>query len=128
MKKVKYLTLVPLVALGICVVGGCGTPKGTGYEGYKTYGEKIEDGKIIARIRNDFRTNSAIPDDLIYLSIDRNVVQLSGFIRTPEEANLAVLSAKRTPGVKDVINNLIVLTDPEYAARRARAEAYDTRR
>lgn len=128
MKKVKNLALLPLVALGLCVVSGCGTPKGTGYEHYKTYGEKIEDGKIIASIKNDFRANPAIPYDLIYLSIDRNVVQLSGFIRTAEEANLAVLTARRTPGVKDVINNLIVLTDPEYAARRARAEAYDTRR
>ena len=60
----KYLTLVPLVALCLCVVGGCGTPKGTGYKGCKTYGEKIEDGKIMARIRNDFRTNPAISDDL----------------------------------------------------------------
>lgn len=127
MKKIKYLTLLPLIALGISV-GGCSTPKGTGYEGYKTYGEKVEDGKIISRIRDNFRTNSAIPDDLIHLSIDRNIVQLSGFIRTSEEANLAVLSARRTPGVKDVINNLIVLTDPEYAVRRARAEAYDTKR
>lgn len=128
MTRVRYLTLLPLIALGICVVGGCGAPKGPRYDGYKTYGERAEDSRIIVSIRNNFRANPAIPDNLINLSIDRNIVQLSGFVRTSEEANLAVLTARRTPGVKDVINNLIALTDLEYAARRARAEAYDTRR
>ena len=127
MKKVKYLVFLPLIALSVNLAG-CGGPKGTGAEEYKTYGEQVEDSKIISRIRHNFRANPEIPSDQIYLSIDRNIVQLSGFVRSTAEANLSVLTAKNTPGVKDVIDHLVVLSDPEYAARRAAAEARSTRR
>lgn len=129
MKEVKYLAILPLITLSMSLAG-CGgpNPKGTGAEYYKTYGEQIEDSKIIAKIRSNFRNNPSIPADLIHVSIDRNIVQLSGFVRTPAEANLTILTTRNTPGVKDVIDNIIVLSDPEYAARRGTAEAYNTRR
>ena len=127
MKKAKYLVFLPLIALS-ANLAGCGGPKGTGAEEYKTYGEQVEDSRIISRIKHNFRANPDIPSDLIYLSIDRNIVQLSGFVRTAAEANLAILTARNTPGVKDVINHLVVLSDSEYAARRAQAEANNTRR
>jgi len=127
MKKIKHLALLPLMVLGFTVTG-CVAPHGTGYESYKTYGEQAEDGKIIARIRANFHVNSGIPERLIHLSIDRNIVQLSGFVRTHQEADLAILTAKSTPGVKDIINNIIVLSDPNYAIRRGVAESGSTRR
>ena len=125
--KLKYLAILPLITLGLAI-GGCSSPKGTGSEDYKTYGEQIEDRKIINSIRANFRNNSAIPEHLIHLSIDRNIVQLSGFVRTTQEADLALLSASSTPGVKDVIDSLVVLSDSGYAARRGKAEAYSTKR
>lgn len=127
MKTSNYLVLLPLIVLS-ANLSSCGGPKRTGAEEYKTYGEQVEDSKIVAKIRHNFRANPDIPSDLIYLSIDRNIVQLSGFVRTAAEANLALLTARNTPGVKDVINHLVVLTDSEYAARRAQAEARSTRR
>ena len=127
MKTSNYLVLLPLIVLS-ANLSSCGGPKGTGAEEYKTYGEQVEDSKIVAKIRHNFRANPDIPSDLIYLSIDRNIVQLSGFVRTAAEANLAILTARNTPGVEDVINHLVVLSDSEYAARRAQAEANNTRR
>ncbi len=126
MKNIKYLALLPLISLGL--MSSCSSPKGTGFEHYKTYSEQVEDRKIINAIRERFRANPAIPDNLIHLSIDRNVVQLSGFVKTLEEADLALLSANSVPGVKDVIDSLVVLSDTGYAERRARAEAYSTKR
>lgn len=127
MKKVKHLALLPLLVVAV-TIAGCAASRSTGYESYKTYGEQTEDVKIIARIRTNFRLNPMIPDDLIHLSIDRNIVQLSGFVRSHKEADLAILTAKSTAGVKDVINNIIVLSDPAYANRRGAAESSNTRR
>jgi len=127
MKNIKHLTLLPLMVLGF-TVAGCATPQGTGYESYKTHGEQLEDRKIVDSIRTSFRNNPSIPENLIHLSIDRNIVQLSGFVRTNQEADLAILSARSTPGVKEVIDNIIVLTDKDYAKRRGIAESNNTKR
>ncbi|MCF8494459.1 MAG: BON domain-containing protein [Rickettsiaceae bacterium] len=119
-----------LLATALCLnLISCGYSGGqTGREGYKNQGEQMEDTKIVNFIRNKFRNDRLIPTSLIHIAVDRGIVQLSGFIRTYEEANLAVSSVKGTPGVKDVINSLVVLSGGEYAARRATVERYNTAR
>ena len=123
----KFQTLLATV---LCLnLISCGHPGGqTGREGYKNQGEQMEDTKIVTFIRNKFRNDPLIPTSLIHIAVDRGIVQLSGFVRTHEEANLAILSVKGAPGVKDVINSLIVLSGGEYAARRATVERYNTAR
>ena len=123
----KFQTLLATV---LCLnLISCGHPGGqTGREGYKNQGEQMEDTKIVTFIRNKFRNDPLIPTSLIHIAVDRGIVQLSGFVRTHEEANLAILSVKGAPGEKDVINSLIVLSGGEYAARRATVERYNTAR
>jgi hypothetical protein len=123
----KFQTLLALV---LCLnLISCGQPGGqTGREGYKNQGEQMEDTKIVNFIKNKFRTDPLIPSDLIHIAVDRGIVQLSGFVRTHEEANLALLNVQAAPGVKDVINNLVVMSGGDYAARRATAEKYNTAR
>lgn len=124
MRNLKLLgALLALVSLV-----GCVSPAVTGREGYKNYGEQIEDTKIIHNIRLAFRNNPIIPDKLIYLAVDRGIVQISGFVRNNQEADLALLTAMNTPGVKDVINSLVVLSSREYSEKRAIAEGRNTRR
>ena len=124
MKNFKLLSVILMVA-GLV---GCGSPSITGREGYKQYGEQIEDTKIIHNIRSAFRSNPIIPDRLIYLAVDRGIVQLSGFVHNNQEADLALLTAMNVQGVKDVINSLVVLSSKEYANRRAMAESRNTKR
>jgi len=125
MKKFQTL-LVTVLCLNLI---SCGYSGGhTGRESYKNQGEQIEDTKIVTFIRNKFRQDPLIPTSLIHIAVDRGIVQLSGFVRTYEEANLAISSVKGAPGVKDVINSLIVLSGGEYAARRATVERYNTAR
>lgn len=124
MKNFKLLSIILMVA-GLV---GCGSPSITGREGYKQYGEQIEDTKIIHNIRTAFRSNPIIPDRLIYLAVDRGIVQLSGFVHNNQEADLALLTAMNVQGVKDVINSLVVLSSNEYANRRAMAESRNTKR
>ena len=119
-----------LLAKALCLnLISCGYSGGqTGREGYKNQGEQMEDTKIVNFIRNKFRNDPLIPTSLIHVAVDRGIVQLSGFVRTYEEANLTISSVKGTPGVKDVINSLVVLSGGEYAARRAAVERYNTAR
>ena len=123
----KNLTLVTLTTALISVVG-CNAHSPTGMESYKHYGEKVEDTKIIEKVKQSFRSNPSIPANLIHLAIDRGIVQLSGFIHNREEADLAILSARSIPGVKDVINSLVVMSSSDYSEKRAKAESQDTRR
>jgi len=128
MKTMRYKSLVFLLtsALSVC---SCESRVGAlGGESYKKYGEQVEDKKLIANVRQNFRNNKAIPDHLVHLSIDRGIVQLSGFVHNAQEADLVFLTTTSTPGVKDVIDNLVVLSGSEYARRRAAAESRDTKR
>jgi len=122
--------LQTLIATMLCLsLISCGVSGGrTGKEAYKNQGEQIEDTKIITSIRSKFRNDPLISSSLIHVAVDRGIVQLSGFVRTHEEARLAIASVQGTQGVKDVINSLIVLSGGEYAARRATVERYDTAR
>lgn len=120
MNKCKIIFLL----LVFCGLTACGANSvSTTHDGYKRYGEQLEDVKTANFIRNRFRGDSLIPDH-INIAVDRGIVQLSGFVRTYEEANLAVLNARNTPGVKEVINNIIVLNSVEYSNIRANAEKY----
>jgi len=124
----KTKLMLILLVLSSSILTGCSYSSSTGRESYKAYGEQVEDRKIVLDIRSNFHKNSSIPAHLLNLSIDRGIVQLSGFVRTIQEADLALATARNTPGVKSVINNIIVLSDPSYAETRARAEAYNTNR
>ena len=119
MKNLKLLT----ASFAVLSLAGCGGSTHTGMESYKVYGEKVEDVKIINKIRAEFRTNSAIPHNLIHVSIDRGIVQLSGFVHSHREADLAIMTTRAIPEVKDVINSMVVMSGSDYAVRRGGAEA-----
>jgi len=127
LKASNLLVLASLLSIS-CALSSCKTPEGTGHESYKTYAEQLEDRAIINNIRERFKTNASIPSQLIHIAIDRGIVQLSGFIRTHQEADLAILTARSVSGTKDVINSLVVLSDADYAKRRGTAEIDNTKR
>lgn len=121
MKNIKLIA----ASLAFLSLAGCQGRAVTGTESYKVYGEKVEDLKIIHKVRHAFRASPAIPSDLIHLSVDRGILQLSGFVHNHREADLAILSAKSIPEVKDVINSLVVMSSTDYALKRGIA-ASDT--
>lgn len=123
----KFQTVLATV---LCLnLVSCGNSGGvTGRESYKYQGEKIEDRRIVNFVRNEFLRNPLIPNRLIHIAIDRGIIQLSGFVHTHEQANIAITTARGVAGVKDVINSLIVLSGGEYATRRGTVERYNTAR
>lgn len=122
--------LQALITVLLCtsLVGCVSSTDTTGRESYKNFGEQIEDSKIVNFITNKFSSDPFIPHKLIHIAVDRGIVQLSGFIHTYREADLVISVTRNSPGVKDVINNLIVLSSQDYAIRRATAEKYNTPR
>ncbi len=126
-KNKNTLVSLPLIIMSFAL-SGCKAPQGTGYESYKTSNEQLEDRKVINNVRERFNTNPSIPSNLIHIAIDRGILQLSGFVHTHQEVDLAILTASSIPGVKDVINSLIVLSDSSYAKRRGAAEIENTKR
>jgi len=118
MKNLKLLA----ASLAVLSLAGCNTTQ-TGMERYKVYGEKVEDVKIINKIRIAFKSNPSIPQDLIHLSVDRGILQLSGFVHNHREADLAILTARTVPEVKGVIDNIIVMSSDDYAVKRGIAES-----
>ena len=124
MKNLKLATAFT----ALLTLAACGGSHISGQESHKYYGEKIEDTKIVTQVMHSFRSNNTIPSKNIHIAIDRGIVQLSGFVRTNAEADIAILAARNVVGVKDVINNIVVLSSHEYALRRANAEAHDAQR
>lgn len=104
------------------LLGGCESPRPVGAEPYKTAAEKMQDVETGQRVANALQTDKELDDQTILVAIDRGVVQLSGFAKTPYHAQKAVYIAKKQPRVKDVINNIIVRTSPDYKRIRALVE------
>lgn len=123
--KLKNLVCLIILALG---ASSCSPTTGTGAESYKAYGEQIDDQKIVARVKDTLRKNPTIPNHLVHVAIDRGVIQLSGFVHNVQEADLILLSVSNTPGIKGVLDNLVVLSSSEYAKFRADVEARNTSR
>lgn len=114
MKNIKLIA----TSLAFLSLAGCQSRPVTGNESYKVYGEKVEDLKLINKVRHAFKASPTIPSELIHLSVDRGILQLSGFVHSHQEADLAILSARSIPEVKDVINSLVVMSSTDYALKR----------
>ena len=91
------------------VVGGAGVE--TGYiAGQKdqTTGEVIDDQWITTKIKSKFIADTDISAFKINIDTENGVVTLTGKVNSQTEAEKAVLIAKNTKGVKNVINKIVV--------------------
>ena len=117
----KYFLHFITILMVVISLFGC-TNNLTGGEGYKQYGEQIDDIKIVNNIKHALRNNYEIDNNLVHLAIDRGMVQISGFIPTYKMADSIVLTIRKVKGIKGIINNLIVIHSPDYTTRRAASE------
>lgn len=100
--KIK-LVLVFSLALILTVLAGCaasGTKRSTG--------EVIDDSSIAASIKSSLLADKGTDGLNIDVEVDRNRVQLNGFVDTQAQVNRAGEIARTTSGVASVENNLKV--------------------
>lgn len=105
--KLKALGLVLSLAVTPLAAGlltaGCA---GTDYQ--ETVGQQIDDAEISTRIRDELETDQQYKFNEVKVTTSKGHVQLGGFADSDGEKNRAEQIAQKTPGVKDVINNITV--------------------
>ena len=92
-----------LVLLAIAVIGGC-----AGSRTQESTGEYVDDSAITAKVKNAILDDSSLKVFQINVETFKGVVQLSGFVNSPQVRSRAAEVASRVSGVKSVTNDLIV--------------------
>lgn len=85
--------------------------------------EICNDRSIKSRVETSISTAN-LPYDFA-VNVDRGVVQLSGFVDYLNQAQHAERAARSVPGVKDVLNHIVVRSTLGYKQERANIAAYD---
>ena len=71
-------------------------------------GEYIDDAVITTKVKSALLGDEAVKSFAISVETVKGVVQLSGFVNTPEQKSMAGNITSAVRGVKEVHNNLIV--------------------
>lgn len=114
-KRIACLWVTPVVLLCVGLISsGCGTMhrQGDSMAAYE------RDKQIAERIKTAFFSDPAVTGTQVEISVLNGIVQLNGFVDTPEEKERAGQIASATPGVVEVKNQLLLPTGrPEEAPR-----------
>lgn len=73
-----------------------------------TVGEYVDDATVTTRVKTKFAEDSVVSVMAIQVETLRGTVQLSGFAKSASERDRAGSLARATPGVKAVVNNIVV--------------------
>ncbi len=92
-----------LVLLVLVVVAGCASSRTQ-----ESTGEYVDDSTITAKVKAAIFDDPALKVLQINVETFKGVVQLSGFVNSPEVVSRAAVVASRVSGVKSVKNNLLV--------------------
>jgi osmotically-inducible protein OsmY len=103
MKTASPMVRSLLILLVIAVIAGC-----AGSRTQESTGEYVDDSTITAKVKAAILGDPALKVLQINVETFKGVVQLSGFVNSPQMVSRAVEVASRVSGVKSVTNNLIV--------------------
>jgi osmotically-inducible protein OsmY len=103
MKTASTMVRSLLVLLVIAVIAGC-----AGSRTQESTGEYFDDSTITAKVKAAILGDQELKVLQINVETFKGVVQLSGFVNSPQMVSRAVEVASRVSGVKSVKNNLIV--------------------
>jgi len=92
-----------LILLAIAVLAGCAATRTQ-----ESTGEYVDDSTITAKVKAAIFDDPALKVFQINVETFKGVVQLSGFVNSPEVVSRAAVVASRVSGVKSVKNNLLV--------------------
>jgi osmotically-inducible protein OsmY len=108
MRYLRILALSLLAALAAAQLAGCTTDSSSAGSS-RTAGEAVDDAALTAKVKAAIAADAGLKDAAkVDVNTFRGVVQLSGFVDSPEEARRAAEAAKKVNGVKEVDNALAV--------------------
>ena len=103
MKTASTMVRSLLVLLVIAVIAGC-----AGSRTKESTGEYFDDSTITTKVKSAILQDPELKVLQINVETFKGVVQLSGFVNSPQAVSRAVEVARGVSGVKSVKNNLIV--------------------
>ena len=105
-RKIAYLTLMAGLALmPVAFTAGCAVTQGR-----ETAGAYAKDKEIQAKIKASLYKDAVVKGTQVEVQSLNGVVQLSGFVDSPEAKDRAGQIASSTKGVVEVNNNLLLPT------------------
>ena len=102
----RIVTNLVSILLSACVafaVIGCASTSTK-----ESTGEYIDDSTITAKVKARFVKDPDVKASQVNVETFKGVVQLSGFVDRPEQADRAVEIARGVQGVKEVKNSIVV--------------------
>jgi osmotically-inducible protein OsmY len=99
---IPYARLIGCLIVMIVMLG-CAGDRTT-----RSTGEYIDDSTITTKVKSALVADPEVKGTQMQVEVYRGVVQLSGFVDRPADAQRAVAVARNVEGVKEVRNNLIV--------------------
>lgn len=105
MTKKSVIMCVLALTMFALVLGSCSPQR-------RTAGAVVSDAEITAKVKANIAQNSILKAFRIDVTTYRGVVQLSGFVDSPETVKMAGEAAQSVNGVKSVRNDLIVKPPP----------------
>jgi osmotically-inducible protein OsmY len=102
MTSLKQVSTV-LAALAIATTLGCAATTKS-----ESTGQYVDDTAITAKVKKDIFDEPSLKSAEINVETFKGVVQLSGFVRSRENINTAVVVAKNVKGVTSVKNDMLV--------------------
>jgi len=103
MKAASPMVRSLLVLLVMAVIAGC-----AGSRTQESTGEYFDDSTITAKVKAAILGDPDLKVLQINVETFKGVVQLSGFVNSPQVVTRAVAVARGVSGVKSVTNNLLV--------------------
>lgn len=101
-KRTSLFALSGVLALG-ALLGGCAATATR-----DSTGQYVDDTVITTKVKSALLGDEAVKSFAVSVETTKRVVQLSGFVNTPEQKVAAGRDAWGVAGVKDVRNDLIV--------------------
>lgn len=99
----RILALSTALGIAALTATGCSVARDQ-----QTVGSYIDDSGITARVKAELLGSDETSAAAVKVDTMNGIVQLSGFVQTPEQRTAAVEIAKKTSGVRGVKNDIIV--------------------
>jgi osmotically-inducible protein OsmY len=108
MNSLRVLAISLVAALGAAQLAGCSTGSPSAGAS-RTTGEAVDDAALTAKVKAAIAADAGLKDAArVNVNTFRGLVQLAGFVDSPEEARRAAEAAKSVQGVKELKNDLVV--------------------
>jgi osmotically-inducible protein OsmY len=105
MRQDRATLLSAAIAATILLMAGCAP-----MEGRETAGQYVDDATVSTKVRTELLRNQALKGLDIHVETMQDVVQLSGFVDSPEQKAQAEQIARSVSGVRGVRNDIVVRT------------------